>query len=161
MPDHHAPIRKDAFANYLRGRFSPAGYDVSEVADAPYKELVKHQPEGFSFGLSIGRDGSVNPGDKARVGVWFRSAGKGGIAELSALRNHYQVKLQQQGRGCCIHSCAPSVGTFCLYEYRAGHGCRICLAVHCPALGRDIECRRIRFVHCSSRYASYGSARVP
>ncbi len=115
MPDHHAPIRKDAFANYLRGRFSPAGYDVSEVADAPYKELVKHQPEGFSFGLSIGRDGSVNPGDKARVGVWFRPAGKGGIAELSALRNHYQVKLQQQGRGCRIHSCAPPVGTFFLF----------------------------------------------
>lgn len=115
MPDHHAPIRKDAFATYLRGRFSPAGYDVSEVADAPYKELVKHQPEGFSFGLSIGRDGSVNPGDKARVGVWFRPAGKGGIAELSALRNHYQVKLQQQGRGCRIHSCAPPVGTFFLF----------------------------------------------
>ncbi|HNN90966.1 MAG TPA: hypothetical protein PKI03_01805 [Pseudomonadota bacterium] len=115
MPDHHAPIRKDAFVTYLRGRFSPAGYDVSEVADAPYKELVKHQPEGFAFGLSIGRDGSVNPGDKARVGVWFRPAGKGGIAELSALRNHYQVKLQQQGRGCRIHSCAPPVGTFFLF----------------------------------------------
>ena len=115
MPDHHAPIRKDAFVTYLRGRFSPAGYDVSEVADAPYKELVKHQPEGFAFGLSIGRDGSVSPGDKARVGVWFRPAGKGGIAELSALRNHYQVKLQQQGRGCRIHSCAPPVGTFFLF----------------------------------------------
>ena len=77
MPDHHAPIRKDAFATYLRGRFSPAGYDVSEVADAPYKELVKHQPEGFSFGLSIGRDGSVNPATRRGSASGFaRPAGR-------------------------------------------------------------------------------------
>lgn len=105
---------KDAFINYLRSRFTPAGFDVSEVADAPYKELVKHQPDGFSFGLAVARDGG-GAGDKARLGVWFRPAGKGGIQDLAALRTHYQVKLQQQGRGCRIHSCAPPVGSFFLF----------------------------------------------
>ncbi len=115
MSEHKSTVRKEAFIDYLRSRFTPAGFDVSEAGDAPYKELVKHQPEGFSFGLSLGRDGSTNPGDKARVGVWFRPAGRGGIQELSALRSHYQVKLQQQGRGCRIHSCAPPVGSFFLF----------------------------------------------
>ncbi len=114
MPAQNSPIAKEAFVSYLRSRFSPAGFDVSEAGDAPYKELVKHLPDGFSFGVSVARD-SAGAGDKARLGVWFRPAGKGGIQDLAALRTHYQVKLQQQGRGCRIHSCAPPVGSFFLF----------------------------------------------
>lgn len=105
---------RDAFVSYVRGRFAPAGFEVSEATDAPYKELVKHQPDGFSFGLTVARHDASN-GDKARLGVWFRPAGKGGLQDLAGLRSHYQVKLQQQGRGCRIHSCAPPVGSFFLF----------------------------------------------
>jgi hypothetical protein len=83
--------------------------------DAPYKELVKSFPDGFSFGLSVSRD-DASPANKARVGVWFRPVDKGGAADLAALRTHYQQKLQQQGRGCRIHNCGTEFGSFFLFS---------------------------------------------
>lgn len=107
-------VTKDSFIAYLRSRWTPAGYDLSDAQDAPYKEQVKHMADGFSFGLTLSHD-DASAGHKARVGVWFRPAPKGGIADLAALRTHYQVKLQQQGRGCRIHNCATELGSFFLF----------------------------------------------
>lgn len=107
-------LDKQGFINFIRGQWMPAGYDVSDVTDAPYKEMVKHLPDGFSFGLSVSRH-DASHGNKARVGVWFRPAPKGGIAELATLRTHYQQKLQQQGRGCRIHNCGTEFGSFFLF----------------------------------------------
>lgn len=107
-------LDKDSFIRFVRSQWTPAGYDLSEAGDAPYKELVKHSPEGFSFGLTVTR-GDGGHGNKARVGVWFRPAGKGGIQELAGLRTHYQQKLQSQGRGCRIHNCGTEHGSFFLF----------------------------------------------
>jgi hypothetical protein len=111
-------IDQGRFADYIRGQWAPAGYDVSAVSEAPYKELNKPLPDGWSFGLTVAR--SDNPIQKARVGVWFRPAPKGGINDLSALRTHYQQKLAQQGRGCRIHNCGTEPGSiFLLWETTA------------------------------------------
>jgi hypothetical protein len=107
-------LDKDSFIRYIRNQWAAAGYDVSEATDAPYKETVKALADGFSFGLSLSKD-DVGPGNKARVGVWFRPVPKGGIAELASLRTHYQQKLQQQGRGCRIHNCGTEFGSFFLF----------------------------------------------
>lgn len=107
-------LDKDSFVRYVRNQWAAAGYDVSDSADAPYKELVKALPDGFCFGSQVAR-GDASPGKKARVGIWFRPAPKGGIAELAALRTHYQQKLQQQGRACRIHNCGTEFGSFFLF----------------------------------------------
>lgn len=101
-------LDKDSFATYLRTQWSPQGIDVSEVADAPYQEMVK-AAGGFSFGLSV-----LKGSAKARVGVWFRPA-PGNIADLSALRSHYQGTLQRQNRFVRIQNCGTEFGTFFLF----------------------------------------------
>lgn len=108
------PLDRDGFIRFVRGQWTPAGYYVSEASDAPYAETVKGMPDGFSFGLTVSRD-EGGPGDKARVGVWFRPAPKQGLQELSALRTHYQQKLQQQGRSCRIQNCGTEAGSFFLF----------------------------------------------
>ena len=107
-------LDKDGFVRFVRNQWAASGYDVSEAADAPYKEMVKSLADGFSFGLQVAKD-DAGPGSKTRVGIWFRPAPKGGIAELSGLRTHYQQKLQQQGRGCRIHNCGTEFGSFFLF----------------------------------------------
>jgi len=107
-------LEKDSFSTFVRNQWAAAEFDVSETADAPYKEMVRSLSDGFSFGLHVAR-GDASPGKKARVGVWFRPAPKGGIAELAQLRTHYQQKLQQQGRGCRIHNCGTEFGSFFLF----------------------------------------------
>lgn len=109
-----AEFERDGFSRYLLTQWTQAGADVSEPSDAPYKELVKHSPAGFSLGYAVvHREGG--PYEKARVGVWFRQKGKGSPADFSALRGHYQNKIQQQGRGCRIQSCELPVGTVYLF----------------------------------------------
>lgn len=111
-------IEQESFQKYLRGQWASAGFDISEVAEAPYKDLNKRLADGWSFGLTIAR--SDAPSQKARVGVWFRPAPGGSINDLAALRTHYQQKLAQQGRGCRIHNCGTEPGSiFLLWETTA------------------------------------------
>ena len=111
-------IDQARFQNYIRGQWTPAGFDVSEVTEVPYKSLNKALPDGWAFGLTVAR--SEDPGQKARVGVWFRPAPSGNINDLAALRTHYQQKLAQQGRGCRIHNCGTEEGSiFLLWETTA------------------------------------------
>lgn len=111
-------IDQTRFQDYIRGQWAPAGYDVSEVSAAPYKELNKQLQDGWSFGLTVARKN--DPSQKARVGVWFRPGPGGSINDLAALRTHYQQKLAQQGRGCRIHNCGTEPGIiFLLWETTA------------------------------------------
>ena len=111
-------IEQESFQNYIRGQWDPAGYDVSEATEVPYKNLNKPLPDGWAFGLTLAR--SADPNQKARVGVWFRPAPNGNINDLAALRTHYQQKLAQQGRGCRIHNCGTEAGSiFLLWETTA------------------------------------------
>lgn len=106
-------IDQASFQNYIRSQWAPSGYEISEVADAPHKELNKPLPDGWSFGLTVAKKGDAS--QKARVGVWFRPAPRGSINDLSALRTHYQQKLAQQGRGCRIHNCGTEPGIVFLF----------------------------------------------
>jgi hypothetical protein len=107
-------LGKESFTSYLRERWVPEGFQVSEVGEAPYKDKQKNLTDGFSIGMSVAR-GDAGPGNKARVGVWFRPAPRGGINDLAALRTHYQSTLQSQGRGCRIHNCATEFGSVFLF----------------------------------------------
>lgn len=100
------------FSDYLRRRWDE-GFGVSETGEAPYRELVAVRG-GWSFSLGVASDD--DPSNlRARVGVWLRPTGSNGSAELAPLRTHYQQKLQQQGRGCRIHTCGLPVGTVFLF----------------------------------------------
>jgi hypothetical protein len=101
-------LDRDSFADYLRKQWGPSGIEVGEFTQAPYQEMVK-AAGGWSFGASVHRDGA-----KARVGVWFRPA-PGGLADLAALRNHYQQTLQRQNRFVRILNCATELGSFFLF----------------------------------------------
>lgn len=105
------------FAAYVRKQWAPAGFLVSEVSEAPYKELVAAK-DGWSFGLSVARES--NPDCKARLGVWFRPAPRGSVNDLSALRTHYQTKLAQQRRGSRIKNCGLPVGPVFLFFETTG-----------------------------------------
>ncbi len=107
----------DGFAGYIRQQWAPAGFFVTEVTEAPYKELVALR-DGWSFGLSVARES--NPECKARVGVWFRPAPRGSINDLSALRTHYQTKLAQQRRGSRIKNCGLPMGSVFLFFETTG-----------------------------------------
>lgn len=101
------------FSQYLHRRWAEEGFSVSEVGEAPYKELATLRG-GWSFGLNVASD--EDPSNlKARVGVWLRPLGSSGAAELAGLRAHYQQKLQQQGRGCRIQNCGMPIGTVFLF----------------------------------------------
>ena len=102
----------ETFARYVRQQWAPAGFQVSETTDAPYKELVAVR-DGWSFGVSVAT--TANLERKARVGVWFRPAPRGSINDLTALRTHYQQKLAQQRRGSRIQSCGLPMGTIFLF----------------------------------------------
>jgi len=107
----------EAFSRYVRQQWVPAGFLVTEITDAPYKELVAVR-DGWSFGVSVAA--SANPGCRARVGVWFRPAPRGSINDLSALRTQYQQKLAQLGRGARIKNCGlPAGGVFLFFETTA------------------------------------------
>lgn len=107
-------LSAEMFARYLREQWAPNGLLVTEVVEAPYKELVSATvKDGWSLGLSIAR--ADNPDCKARLGVWFRPAPRGSAADLSALRTHYQTKLAQQRRGTRIMNCGLPPGTVFLF----------------------------------------------
>ena len=105
---------KESFTSYLRERWVPEGFSVSEVGEAPYKDKQKNLTDGFSLGMTVAR-GDATTGNKARVGVWFRPAPRGSINDLGALRTHYQSTLQSQGRGCRIHNCGTEFGAIFLF----------------------------------------------
>lgn len=107
-------LGKESFTSYLRQRWVPEGFSVSEVGEAPYKEKQKNLTDGFSLGMTVAK-GDASTGNKARVGVWFRPAPRGSINDLATLRSHYQSTLQSQGRGCRIHNCGTELGTFFLF----------------------------------------------
>jgi hypothetical protein len=101
------------FSEHLRRQWAGADFSVSEIGDAPYRELVSAR-DGWSFSLSV--SSPEDPSNlKARVGVWMRPTGTNGSADLAALRAHYQQKLQQQGRGNRIQNCGLPVGTVFLF----------------------------------------------
>lgn len=101
-----------AFANHVRQQWAPAGFQVSEITDAPYKELVAAK-DGWSFGVTVAQND--NPACKARIGVWLRPAPRGSVNDLAALRTQYQQKLAQQRRGSRIQSCNLPVGPVFLF----------------------------------------------
>ncbi|MFO0655662.1 MAG: hypothetical protein U0787_11345 [Polyangia bacterium] len=107
----------ERFATYVRKQWAPAGFLVSEVSEAPYKELVAVK-DGWSFGLSVARES--NPDCKARIGIFFRPAPRGGIGDLAALRTHYQTKLAQQRRGSRIKNCGLPIGQVFLFFETTG-----------------------------------------
>jgi hypothetical protein len=102
-----------SFGEYLGSQWSGADFSVTAITDAPYKELNRPLPDGWSLGLGVAR--AETPNQKARVGVWFRPAPKGSINDLANLRTHYQQKLAQQGRGCRILNCGIPAGTIFLF----------------------------------------------
>jgi hypothetical protein len=106
------------FSDHLRRQWKEADFDVSEVGDAPYREMVAVR-DGWSFSLSV--SSHEDPSNlKARVGVWMRPPGTNGSADLATLRSHYQQKLQQQGRGNRIQNCGLPFGTVFLFWETTG-----------------------------------------
>jgi hypothetical protein len=101
-----------AFANHVRQQWAPAGFQVSEITDAPYKELVAAK-DGWSFGVTVAANDNLER--KTRIGVWLRPAPRGSVNDLAALRTHYQQKLAQQRRGSRIQSCNLPVGPVFLF----------------------------------------------
>jgi hypothetical protein len=110
-------LSSESFAKYCRRQWAEHGYWMSEVVEAPYKELVAAR-DGWSFGCSVAR--AENPNCKARLGVWFRPAPKGSLADVAALRTHYQTKLAQQRRGSRIINCGLPVGSVFLFFETTG-----------------------------------------
>ena len=102
----------ETFARHLRQLWTPAGFLVSELTDAPYKELVAAR-DGWSFRVSVAI--GSNPDCRARVGIWFRPAPRGGISDLAALRTQYQQKLAQLGRPARITNCGLPMGSVFLF----------------------------------------------